>query len=236
MTAWTDHCKDFCERHGCSYKDAMTHPLCKREYAERKEGGKIRLKKAFKSVKKAVKNNVNMNSIVKNGDRLTNYINKADQYLQYTPLAPISKVAVSAAEAGNQLNHAVYDGYKELKNTNKKDLKKDGLRFLKQEAKHAGREFLKRQEEAQAQQYEGGRIRDGSEQEFYRNHIMRPVAIKKRTPSLYEPKIKGLGVVRNTDQDTGTIESRISNLVKLRRDQKISGSGFKTYSGNGFKT
>jgi hypothetical protein len=84
--------------------------------------------------------------------------------------------------------------------------------------------------------YLGGRMnysQGEAEQLLYRNHIRKPTAIRKHLASREEPKkMRGLGLVRN-DENRGNIQSRIANIVKLRRDMKLRGSGFR--AGAGFR-
>jgi hypothetical protein len=172
-----------------------------------------------------------------------NFQNKVAQKVgKKLPLSKMGTVGdlietgLDAQNRGVKLANSMYDRRKDgLRSQLKgaaKDMAKEGLKYGKNKLKQGALDYLNENEG-----YEGAGLHRGmAEQVMHRNHIVKPVAIKKKTPSLYEPKIRGLGFVSNRDQDTGTIESRIANIVKLRRDQKISGSGFRTVSGYGFKT
>ena len=52
MTAWTDHCKNYSEENGCTYKEAMTRG--KSSYSST-TGGKINIKKIVRKVRNSTK-------------------------------------------------------------------------------------------------------------------------------------------------------------------------------------
>ncbi len=230
MTAWTDHCKEFSKKHGLSYKEAMSHPECKAEYNNMKEGGKIKWKKVGKKLGKVGMDTINFQN------KVAQKVGKKLPLSKMGTVGDLIETGLDAQNRGVKLANSMYDRRKDgLRSQLKgaaKDMAKEGLKYGKNKLKQGALDYLNENEG-----YEGAGLHRGmAEQVMHRNHVVKPVAIKKKTPSLYEPKIRGLGVVSNRDQDTGTIESRIANIVKLRRDQKISGSGFRTVSGYGFKT
>jgi archaellum component FlaC len=53
MTAWTDHCKNYSNENGCTYKEAMTRG--KSSYSPTTTGGKIKIKNVLRKVRNSTK-------------------------------------------------------------------------------------------------------------------------------------------------------------------------------------